>query len=35
MTKPRIIMNDFGGTLGGPITLPRLHVEQELFLCQL
>ncbi|HEY1256866.1 MAG TPA: TonB-dependent receptor [Terracidiphilus sp.] len=30
-TKPRIIMNDFGGTLGGPITLPRLHVDKSFF----
>ena len=24
LTKPRIIMNDFGGTLGGPLTIPHL-----------
>ena len=30
-TKPRIIMNDFGGTLGGPITLPSLHVDKSFF----
>lgn len=24
LTKPKIIMNDFGGTLGGPLRLPRL-----------
>jgi len=24
LTKPRMIMNDFGGTLGGPLKLPRL-----------
>jgi hypothetical protein len=30
-TRPRIIMNDFGGTLGGPITLPRLHIDKSFF----
>ena len=30
-TRPRIIMNDFGGTLGGPVTLPRLHIEKSFF----
>jgi hypothetical protein len=24
LSKPRIIMNDFGGTLGGPLTIPHL-----------
>lgn len=24
-SKPKIIMNDFGGTLGGPLTLPHLY----------
>ncbi len=24
LSKPRIIMNDFGGTLGGPLVIPRL-----------
>jgi hypothetical protein len=24
LSKPRIIMNDFGGTLGGPLRIPRL-----------
>jgi hypothetical protein len=24
-TKPRIIMNDFGGTLGGPLAVPHLY----------
>ncbi len=24
LAKPRIIMNDFGGTLGGPLTIPHL-----------
>ena len=24
LTKPRIIMNDFGGTLGGPLSIPHL-----------
>ncbi len=24
LSKPKIIMNDFGGTLGGPITIPHL-----------
>ncbi len=24
LTKPRIIMNDFGGTLGGPLRIPHL-----------
>jgi len=24
LSKPRIIMNDFGGTLGGPLEIPRL-----------
>ena len=24
LSKPRIIMNDFGGTLGGPLSIPRL-----------
>jgi hypothetical protein len=31
LSKPRIIMNDFGGTLGGPITLPRLHLDKSFF----
>ncbi len=30
-TRPRIIMNDFGGTVGGPMTLPRLHVDKSFF----
>jgi hypothetical protein len=30
-TKPRIIMNDFGGTLGGPISLPQLHISKSFF----
>jgi len=25
LVKPRIIMNDFGGTLGGPLSIPRLY----------
>ncbi len=24
-SKPKIIMNDFGGTLGGPLSIPRLY----------
>lgn len=29
LSKPRIIMNDFGGTLGGPLRLPRLTSGQD------
>jgi hypothetical protein len=25
LTKPKIIMNDFGGTLGGPVSVPHLY----------
>ncbi len=25
LSKPKIIMNDFGGTLGGPLTIPHLY----------
>ena len=25
LTKPKIIMNDFGGTLGGPLSVPHLY----------
>jgi len=25
LSKPKIIMNDFGGTLGGPLSFPRLY----------
>lgn len=31
LTKPRIIMNDFGGTLGGPLKFPYLHPSQTFF----
>jgi hypothetical protein len=31
LTKPRILMNDFGGTLGGPLKLPRLPMGQSFF----
>ena len=29
MSKPKIIMNDFGGTLGGPLTIPHLLEGQD------
>jgi len=29
LSKPRIIMNDFGGTLGGPLRLPRLSSSTD------
>lgn len=29
LTKPRIIMNDFGGTLGGPLKMPRLIPDKD------
>jgi hypothetical protein len=25
LSKPKIIMNDFGGTMGGPLSIPRLY----------
>jgi len=25
LTKPKILMNDFGGTLGGPVVVPHLY----------
>ena len=28
LSKPKIIMNDFGGTLGGPLKLPHLSTDQ-------
>jgi hypothetical protein len=28
-SKPKIIMNDFGGTFGGPVILPRLYNGKE------
>ncbi|MGB7983936.1 MAG: TonB-dependent receptor [Terracidiphilus sp.] len=31
ISKPRIIMNDFGGTLGGPLTIPQLHINKSFF----
>ncbi len=31
ITKPRIQMNDFGGTLGGPLTIPQLHINKSFF----
>ncbi|MGD0939829.1 MAG: TonB-dependent receptor [Terracidiphilus sp.] len=29
LTKPKIIMNDFGGTLGGPLSIPHLYSGQD------
>ncbi len=29
LSKPRIIMNDFGGTLGGPLRIPRLITKPD------
>jgi len=29
LSKPKIIMNDFGGTLGGPLTIPHLLEERD------
>ena len=29
LTKPRIIMNDFGGTLGGPLRIPLLAAKPD------
>ena len=31
LSKPRIIMNDFGGTLGGPLRLPGLAADHTFF----
>ncbi|MGD0546442.1 MAG: TonB-dependent receptor [Terracidiphilus sp.] len=31
LTKPRIIMNDFGGTLGGPLSIPHLNLGKSFF----
>ena len=31
LTKPRIIMNDFGGTLGGPLRLPGAAADRTFF----
>jgi len=30
-SKPRIIMNDFGGTMGGPLTIPHVNTGQSFF----
>jgi hypothetical protein len=30
-SKPRLIMNDFGGTLGGPLSFPHLNLGQSFF----
>lgn len=30
-SKPRLIMNDFGGTLGGPLQIPHLSTGQSFF----
>jgi len=30
-SKPRLIMNDFGGTLGGPLQIPHLPTGQSFF----
>jgi hypothetical protein len=30
-SKPRIIMNDFGGTLGGPLSIPHLNLGKSFF----
>ncbi len=29
LSKPRIIMNDFGGTLGGPLRIPRIITKPD------
>jgi len=29
LSKPRIIMNDFGGTLGGPLRIPRIVTKPD------
>jgi len=29
LSKPRIIMNDFGGTLGGPLRIPRIIAKPD------
>jgi hypothetical protein len=29
LTKPKIVMNDFGGTLGGPLTIPHLLASSK------